>query len=125
MDTLSQISKQYFRTDLPPLQIGDKVEVTAKHFIQKEKEKNDSTPKFRLTHFKGTIIAQKNQGQVSHTFSVLRDSKGRDKLAIRSTFSYHSPFIVSIKKTGKILHKVRRAKLYYLERELAKKKDNE
>src|ERR1051326_8545547 len=109
MDTLYQISKQYFRTDLPSLQIGDKFEVTAKHFIQKEK--NDSTPKFRLTHFKGTIIAQKNQGQISHTFSVLRDSKGRDKLAIRSTFSYHSPFIVSIKKTGKILRKVRRAKL--------------
>jgi ribosomal protein L19 len=124
MDTLYNISKQYFRTDLPSLQVGDKIEVTAKHhFIQKEK--SDSTPKSRITNFKGTVIAQKNQGQISHTFSVLRDSKGSDKLAIRSTFSYHSPFIVNIKKTGKILHKVRRAKLYYLERELAKKKDNE
>jgi len=124
MDTLYNTSKQYFRTDLPSLQIGDKVEVITKHyFIQKEK--SDPTPKSRLTSFKGTVIAQKNQGQISYTFSVLRDSRGSDKLAIRSTFSYHSPFIVSIKKTGKILRKVCRAKLYYLERELAKKKDNE
>jgi ribosomal protein L19 len=124
MDTLYNISKQYFRTDLPSLQIGDKVEVTTKHHFT-HKEKSDSTPRSRITNFKGTVIAQKNQGQISHTFSVLKDSKGSDKLAVRSTFSYHSPFIVSIKRTGKILHKVRRAKLYYLERELAKKKDNE
>ena len=127
MDVLSQINKQYFRADLPSLQVGDKVEITTKHFSQNEKEnKNDpAKPKFRLTHFKGTVIAQKNPKQVSHTFSVLKDAKGSDKLAITSTFSYHSPFIVSIKKTGKILHKVRRAKLYFLERELAEKKDNE
>ncbi|CAJ0762890.1 4214_t:CDS:2, partial [Entrophospora sp. SA101] len=53
------------------------------------------------------------------------DSKGSDKVAIRSIFTYHSPLIASIKKIGKINQKVRRAKLYYLERELAKKKDNE
>ena len=127
MDVLSKISKQYFRTDFPSLQVGDKVEVATKHFNQNEKEnKNDSNKqKSRLTRFKGAVIAQKNPGQISHTFSVLKESKGSDKLAIRSTFSYHSPFIISIKKTGKILRKVRRAKLYYLERELAKKKDNE
>src|SRR3954454_10373244 len=107
MDTLSQISKQYFRTDLPSLQIGDKIEVTIKHFSQNQKEKNDPTKlKTRLTHFKGTVIAQKNPGQISHTFSVLKDSKGSDKLAISSVFSYHSPFIINIKKTGKILRKV-------------------
>jgi len=125
MDTLYKISKQYFRTDLPSLQVGDKVEIATKNFRQSEKEKKDSVLKPRLTHFKGTVIAQKNQNQISYTFSVLKDSKGRDKLAIRSTFSYHSPFIVSIKKTGKIMHKVRRAKLNYLEKELAEKKDNE
>ena len=125
MDTLYKISKQYFRTDLPSLQVGDKVEIATKNFRQSEKEKKDSVLKPRLTHFKGTVIAQKNQSQISYTFSVLKDSKGRDKLAIRSTFSYHSPFIMSIKKTGKILRKVRRAKLNYLEKELTEKKDNE
>jgi len=125
MDTLQEISKQYFRTDLPPLQVGDKVEITTKNFNKNEKAKNEEKPKLRLTHFKGTVIGQKNPGQISYSFSVLKESKGSDKLAIRSIFSYHSPLIVSIKKLGKLNQKIRRAKLYYLERELAKKKDNE
>ena len=116
MDILQEISKQFFRTDLPELQIGDIVEVATKNFNKNEKDK------YRLTRFKGTIIAQKNPGQVSYTFSVLKESS---KIAIRSTFSYHSPLIISIKKLGKINQKVRQAKLNYLERELAKKKDNE
>lgn len=124
MDTIRDITKQYFRTDLPPLQVGDKVEITTKNFNQNEKNKEDGKTKYRLTHFKGTVITQKNPHQISYTFSVLKDSKGSDKVAIRSIFSYHSPLIVSIKKIGKINQKVRRAKLYYLERELAKKKDN-
>src|SRR2546423_14917921 len=124
MDTIRDITKQYFRTDLPPLQVGDKVEITTKNFNKNEKAKNDEKPKHRLTHFKGIVITQKNPGQISYTFSVLKDSKGSDKVAVRSIFSYHSPLIVSIKKVGKINQKVRRAKLYYLERELAKKKDN-
>ena len=124
MDTIREITKQYFRTDLPPLQVGDKVEITTKNFNQNEKNKDDGKTKFRLTHFKGTVIAQKNSQQISYTFSVLKDSKGSDKVVIRSIFSYHSPALVSIKKVGKINQKVCRAKLYYLERELAEKKDD-
>jgi ribosomal protein L19 len=116
MDTIRDITKQYFRTDLPPLEVGDEVEITTKNFNQNEKDK------FRLTHFKGAVIAQKNKGQISYTFSVLKESK---KVVIRSIFSYHSPLIVSIKKLGKIKEKVRRAKLYYREREQARKKANE
>jgi ribosomal protein L19 len=125
MDTTHDIVKQYLRTDLPPLAIGDRVEITTKNFSQNEKNKGEEKLKYRLTHFKGTVIAQKNPCQVSYTFSVLKDSKGGDKVAIRSVFSYHSPLIISIKKLGKINQKVRRAKLYYLERELAKKKKSE
>src|SRR5437763_4327126 len=125
MDTIRDITKQYFRTDLPPLQVGDKVEITIKNLNKTEKAKNDEKSKYRLTHFKGTVITQKNKGQISYTFSVLKDSKGSDKVAIRSIYSYHSLLIASIKKIGKINQKVRRPKLYYLERELAKKKDNE
>src|SRR4051812_21761928 len=124
MDTIPSISKQYFRTDLPSLQVGEKIEITTKYFNQNQNEKKDASAKqkVRLTHFKGIVIAQKNRGQISYTFSVLKESS---KLMIRSVFSYHSPLIVNIKKIGKINQKVRRAKLYYLERELTKKKDNE
>src|SRR3954454_21506671 len=125
MDKIRDITKQYFRTDLPPLQVGDKVEITTKNFNKNEKAKDDEKPKHRFTHFKGTVITQKNTGQISYTFSVLKESKGSEKVAIRSIFSYHSPLIMSIKKLGRINQKIRRAKLYYLDRELAKKKDNE
>jgi len=121
MDILQEISKKYFRTDLPELQIGDKVEVTIKNLNQKEKDK-DGKNKYRLTHFKGIVIAQNNSGQVSYTFSVLKESS---KVAIVSAFSYHSPLIVSIKKLGRINQEVHQAKLNYLVRELAEKKDNE
>jgi ribosomal protein L19 len=116
MNLLSEITKQYFRTDLPLLQVGDKVEVITKNIDPREKDK------YRLTHFKGTVIAQKNPKQISYTFSVLKESS---KVVISSVFSYHSPLMVSIKKLGRINRKIRRAKLYYWERELARKKDNE
>ncbi|CAI2162901.1 17019_t:CDS:1 [Funneliformis geosporum] len=125
MDTIREITKQYFRTDLPPLQVGDKVEIITKNFNQNEKNKEDGKPKHRLTRFKGTVIGQKNPCQIGYTFSVLKDSKGGDKVAVKSIFSYHSPSIVSIKKIGRIDEKVHQAKLYHLEKELAKKKDNE
>jgi len=125
MDANRDITKQYFRNDLPPLQVGDEVEVTTKNFNPNEKNKDDGKQKYRLTRFKGTVIAQKNPRQISYTFSVLKDSKGGDKVAVRSIFSYHSPLIISIKKLGRIDEKICQAKLYHLERELAKKKDNE
>lgn len=125
MDKTSDTTKQYFRTDLPPLQIGDKVEIITKNFNPNEKNKDDGKPKYRLTRFKGIVIAQRNPRQIGYTFSVLKDSKGGDKVAVKSIFSYHSPSIVSIKKLGRIGEKVHQAKLYYLEKELAKKKDNE
>jgi len=37
MDNIHDITKQYLRADLPSLQVGDKIEVTAKHFNQNEK----------------------------------------------------------------------------------------
>ena len=116
MDTLQEINKQYFRTDLPELQVGDKVEVITKSFNKSEKDKQ------RLIRFKGTVITQKNKQQIGYTFSVLKASR---KVAVKSVFLYHSPLIVSINKLGRINQKVRRAKLYYLERELFKNKDNE
>ncbi|CAG8757903.1 9542_t:CDS:1, partial [Racocetra fulgida] len=79
MDAIRDITKEYFRTDLPSLQVGDKVEITTKNFNKNEKSSKDEKPKYRLTHFKGTVIARKNPGQIGYTFSVLKDSKGSDK----------------------------------------------
>src|SRR4051794_28085322 len=134
MDKTSDITKQYFRTDLPPLQIGDKVEITTKNINQNEKKESDEKQKQRLTRFKGTIIAQKNPHQISYTFSALKEGS---RVVVESVFLYHSPLIVKIEKLGKIKlsekarggkkarsRKIRQAKLYFLERKLAKKKDN-
>src|ERR1044072_8663108 len=111
MDALHDITKQYFRTDLPSLQVGDKVKITTKNLNRNKKTKKDEKEKH--THFEGTVISQKNKGQISYTFSVLKKNKGSEKMAIRIIFSYHSPSIVNIKKIGKINQKVNHAKLYY------------
>ncbi|CAH1755786.1 15094_t:CDS:10 [Entrophospora sp. SA101] len=73
MDTIQEINKEYFRTDLPQLEVGDKVEIITKNFKKSEKDK------YRLTHFKGTVIAQKNKQRISYNFSVLKESKGKLK----------------------------------------------
>ncbi|CAG8805373.1 16701_t:CDS:10 [Gigaspora margarita] len=95
--TIAEITQPYFRTDLPQLTVGDKIEVITKNFDPREKNEK---PKYRLTHFKGTVIAQKNPKRISYTLSVLKES-------------------------SRINRPVRRAKLYFLERETARKKDNE
>ncbi|CAG8633568.1 2744_t:CDS:2, partial [Ambispora gerdemannii] len=59
-------------------------EITTKNFNKNEKAKDDEKPKHRFTHFKGTVITQKNQAQISYTFSVLKESKGSEKVAIRT-----------------------------------------
>jgi ribosomal protein L19 len=108
MNNIGDIKNNYLRTDLPELNVGDRIEVTSK---------KDN----RTTNFKGIIIGKKKPGGINYTFSVLKES---DRVGIVSVFSYHSPFIKSIKKTGKVNRPVRRAKLTYLEKSMAKKKDN-
>lgn len=116
MDLLQTITQPYLRTNLPPLQIGEKVEVLTKIFDQKEPDKA------KLISFAGTIISQKRPKQISYNFTVLKES---NKVIIKQTFFYHSPSIAEIKKLGKVNQKVRRAKLYFLARELAAKKAKE
>ena len=113
---LEKITKSYLRDDLPSLQIGEKVEVVTKIQDKENKEK------FKLSSFKGIIIAQRRKKQISYNFTVLHES---NKLTIKQTFFYHSPLIAEIKKMGKINQKVRRAKLYFLERKLSSRKAGE
>ncbi|CAJ0824333.1 2821_t:CDS:2 [Entrophospora sp. SA101] len=110
---LSQITKSCLRDDLPSLEVGERVEVITKIQDKENKEK------FKLSSFKGIIIAQRRKKQISYNFTVLHES---NKLTIKQIFFYHSPLIAGIKKLGKINQKIRRAKLYFLERKLAARK---
>ncbi|CAH1764137.1 9117_t:CDS:2 [Entrophospora sp. SA101] len=87
---LSQITKSCLRDDLPSLEVGERVEVITKIQDKENKEK------FKLSSFKGIIIAQRRKKQISYNFTVLHESK--------------------------INQKIRRAKLYFLERKLAARK---
>jgi ribosomal protein L19 len=117
MDLLQEIIKPYLRNDLPPLKTGEKIEVVTKIF-----DKNNEKEEYKLSAFRGVIISQKRPKQISYNFAVLKESK---KLVVKQTFFYHSPLIASIKKMGVADQKVRRAKLYFLERKLAAKKAGE
>lgn len=116
MNVIQEITKPYLRNDLAPVKVGEKVEVLVKIFEKGNKEK------YKLASFKGIVISVKRRKQISCVFAVLRES---NKVNIKQVFFYHSPLIAKIKKLGQINRKIRRAKLFYLERELnAKKTEN-
>jgi ribosomal protein L19 len=102
MNVLSEINKQHFRSDLPKIKVGDRIEVVSKSFRPNQDDKH------RLIRFVGKVIDQKNCKKISYTFSVLKKS---DKVSIKSSFSYHSPLIVNIKKLGRSTKKILRARL--------------
>lgn len=110
MDLLQEITKPYLRNDLPSLRIGEKVKVIMK------------VPDKRPFSFEGIIISQKRPKQISYNFTVLKES---NKLVIKQIFFYHSSLIIDIKKIGMVNQKIRRAKLNFLERNLAAKKAGE
>jgi len=133
---LEEINNNNIRKDLPELMIGDIVEITSNFFDNNNIKINDrdkgqekkKIKKEKFLVFKGTIIAKKNPKSISYSFSVINSiskKSGKNKIIIRTIFFYHSPSIISIKKIGKSDLKIRRAKLFYWERKLAKKKDNE
>jgi ribosomal protein L19 len=111
-----ELEKQNFRSDLPKLQVGEKVRVV----IQRPRKANKEGKGSNFTFLTGEIIALKNPQRISHTFTLLGES---DKVAIVAKFSYHSPLIIGIEKLGKKIER-RRAKTYYLARRLAYKKSN-
>jgi len=116
---LNQINKSCLRHDLPNLAVGEKVEVIIK---TKTLDKDSKQEKDKLTSFQGIIISWKRPRQISCNFTVLKESS---KIIVKQIFFYNSPLIVEIKKLGQINRQVRRAKLYFLEREMAKKKEHE
>ncbi len=106
MDLINTLSKQYMKSELPALNVGDTVRVDVK-----VKEGNRE----RIQAFEGTIIAKKHGG-IQETITVRRISYG---VGVEKVFPVHSPNIADIKTVRK--GKVRRAKLYYLRGRVGKR----
>ena len=105
-----ELEQQNFRTDLPPLQVGEEIKVTLQRFRELKKEGRGSNSTFVI----GEIIALKNPRRISYAFTLL--GRGNDKVSFTAKFLYHSPLILKIEKLASAKRKIRRAKLYYLTR---------
>lgn len=97
--TIHSVEKNFLKTDLPKLQIGNTIKVGVK-IIEGTKE--------RIQFYEGTIIAKKNSS-INTTITVRKVLQG---IGIERIFLLHSPKVDSIKVLRSA--KVRRAKLYYL-----------
>jgi large subunit ribosomal protein L19 len=105
-DIMKNVEKQYLRTDLPELTIGDTVKMMVKA---------TEADKVRLHPFEGTIISLKGSG-VRTTFTVRKISFGE---GVERTFPLHSPVIDSLRIVSKGI--TNRAKLYYLRDRVGKR----
>lgn len=99
MGILENIEKEYIRTDMPEIRIGDTLKVNVKI---KEGDKE------RVQPFEGVVMSKRSNGLKS-TFTVRKISYG---VGVERTFFLHSPSLESIKVVSH--GQVRRAKLYYL-----------
>jgi len=108
MGKLAVIEKGYEKKDAPAFKVGDTVKVAVK--IKEE-------DKFRIQMFEGVVIKKRGSG-VSSSFTVRRVSYGE---GIERTFPLHSPSIdkVTVVKSSK----PKRAKLYYMRKNVGKKAD--
>ncbi|KLL02073.1 MAG: 50S ribosomal protein L19 [Mycoplasmataceae bacterium RC_NB112A] len=112
-----ELERKNFRTDFPPLQVGDEVKVTLQRTREIKKEGRGSNSSFII----GEVVALKNPRRISYTFTLLGES---NRVAFTAKFLYHSPLILKIEKLASSKRKIRRAKNYYLVRQLARKKSN-
>ncbi len=99
MSILSEIEKEYLKTDIPLFRAGDTVIVNVKI---KEGEKE------RVQAFEGVVLRRRGGGTRA-TFTVRKISYG---VGVERVFPLHSPSVESIKV--KTRGKVRQGRLYYL-----------
>jgi large subunit ribosomal protein L19 len=99
MHIIEKIEKENGKRQLPPIHVGDTVEV---HYLIKEGDKE------RVQLFIGTIIAMTGRG-IRASITVRRIVGGE---GVERSFPLHSPRVkdVAITRRGQ----VRRAKLYFL-----------
>ena len=98
-EIVEQFQKQYLKTNLPLIKIGDSIKVGVK-IIEGNKE--------RVQFYEGTVISKK--GQSLNTMITVR--KILQGIGIERIFLLHSPKIDSIVVLKSA--KVRRSKLYYI-----------
>ena len=108
MNKCSIAEKDYLKKEIPKFNVGDMVKVWVK--IREE-------DKFRLQAFEGVVIKKRASG-VSSSFTVRRVSYGE---GVERTFPLHSPSVdkVDVIKSSK----PKRAKLYYMRKNVGKKAD--
>ena len=96
---IKSIEKEYLKTDLPAIHVGDTVKIGVK-IIEGGKE--------RVQPYEGVVIAKKNGGlNASITVRRVFQNGGVERVIL-----LHSPIVANIKIIRR--GKVRRAKLYYL-----------
>lgn len=108
MPQVTALEKKFIRDNIPDFRVGDTVTV-----FQKVKEGE----KERVSPFTGLVIARKHGKGITATFTVRTAIAG---VGLEKTFPLHSPVIDRIEPVKR--SKVRRAKLYYLRREIDRKR---
>lgn len=120
MQNTSEITKQYLKTNLPKMKVGDTIKVHQKIPAPSQDAKGKKTASkkegARIQVFEGIILAMKHGQGVSGSFTVRRVIAG---VGVERIFPLHSPAIEKIKIVGR--SKTRRAKLYYLRNRVGKK----
>jgi len=100
----------YKKTDLPVIDLGDKVNVVIYLELPKEVGEGEKKDKERIQAFEGVVIAKHlSSSKIDSTITVRKMFQGG---GTEKVFLLNSPWIKSIKVLGKA--KVRRSKLYYL-----------
>lgn len=108
MPNQAKLVEQYLKKNIPDFRVGDTVTVS---------EKVKEGGKERAAKFTGLVIARKHGAGVNATFTVRAEVAG---MGVERIFPLHSPLITKIKPVKR--SKVRRAKLYYLRREVDRKR---
>ena len=105
MHLIEKIEQENGKRQLPPVHVGDTVEV---HYLIKEGDKE------RVQLFIGTIIAMKGRG-IRRAITVRRIVQGE---GVERSFPLHSPRVKDVVITRR--GQVRRAKLYFLRERVGK-----
>lgn len=102
---VNSISQEALRTDLSDFKAGDRVTV---HYKIKEGNKE------RIQLFQGDVLQRRNSG-IDEMFTVRKISNG---VGVERIFPLHSPFIekIEVNRRGK----VRRARIFYLRKQIGK-----
>ena len=108
LDLIKRIAQSHLKKTVPAFRPGDTVRVLIK-IIEGDRA--------RLQPFEGIVIARRGAG-ISETFTVRRVSYGE---GVEKVFPLHAPTVdkIEVLKRGN----VKRAKLYYLRRQVTQKVD--